>query len=242
MKNYFVITLAVFMGMALVCTTAAAATMPISEDFSIDEGVLTLPPTYSVGGGTLNHAETTHSVERTADVQVTDAFGKDIVMSMTVSVSEFAPNSDIEFMAFAPQGTAQGGYLAGFKPDGAMRILDWTDGIVSLAEGDFGTFSVSETYEMTLTVMPNGANLDLTLTVDPIGPVGGDATTITGTTSRTISSNQYFGIRTRMGFTTAPPTTASFDDFSVTEVPEPSVLVALAGLLAMLFVRRLTRR
>ena len=103
----------------------ATAALPISEDFSVDEGDLTLSSTkLSVGGGTLNLDSPLNATVYTADVQVTDAADKAIKMSVSLSASHFTGNSDLGFMAFATAaGTAAGGYLADFKPDGSMRIM-----------------------------------------------------------------------------------------------------------------------
>lgn len=221
-------------GLALVLAvslsmTAAAVTLPFTEDFSGTAPDFTFGGGdnggggggFSVGSGTLNLASGPQT--QSAAVQVTDDLSTTPArMNITFSASSFSGNSDIGFAAFGETADfavfADEHYLADLKPNGAMRILRINQpgtAVTTVATGDFGTFSTSETYDLTLTTTPQaGGNLGLKLAIDApsIAPFW-----ISGTDSSPLSGS-FFGVRARES---GAPTVATFDDFSIGPPPPP---------------------
>ena len=198
---------------------------------------------FSVGSGTLNLSS--GSGTQAAAVQVTDDLSATpIRMSMTFSASAFSSNSDIGFAAFADTADfavfVDEHYLADLKPNGLMRILRVNQPgtvVTTIATGDFGTFSTSETYDLTFeTTLLAGGSLGLELTIDAPSI---SLFSISGIDTSPLSGS-FFGVRTRES---GASTTATFDNFSI-NLPEPSTYALLGvGLFTLAtFGRRRRRR
>ncbi|NOY42371.1 MAG: PEP-CTERM sorting domain-containing protein [Planctomycetes bacterium] len=229
--------------LGLTLGSAQAAVIDFSDDFNdtnADDFLLTGfdATQITMGGATVDVNNQAGFGDAGAQVELTNVDGKDIIMSTTISLSSFSGNSDIGFVAFSDTAAPlSGGYLADFKPSGAMRILEGP-GFGDLTDG-LGTFpfALNTTYTVTLRATPNGGQLDLTLSVfDAAG------TTLLGSTSGTstvVHTGNYFGYRANGGATTI---VGALDDFSVTAIPEPSSLALVAlGLIGMVSQRKRNR-
>jgi len=224
--------------LGLTLGSAHAALVPFSEDFNTGSApdFNFSGAGFSVGATTMDFGGVGNGVSGGAVVDLTNANGVPIIMSTTFSASVFGSGSDIGLWAFS--GTTilnTTGYQADVKANGSMRIVQRpSTTLVSAPAGTF-SFDTNETYTLTLSAVPNGGQLDLTLTIDD--PSEGGPLSIMGT-----SSVLYSGIRHGYRSRNNGGLEASFDDFSVNIIPEPSSMALFAlGLVGMVSLRKRNR-
>ncbi len=226
-KFSFSTTLVALLGLML--GSAHAATVNFYENFN--DGVaadFVFGPAVNhwlLTGGAMTNVGQTNFTASYATVPLTNAAGKDILISTTFNASAFDVNSDAGFYAFSDSALGLGadGYIADFKPDGTMRILEGASGYgTDLSTTGSGTnsgpfaFALDTTYTLTLLLTPNGLDHDLTFSVFDSG--GGLLATATGTTTGTAAAGTNFGYRARRA---GAQVVAVYDNFSVIDPNNP---------------------
>lgn len=266
MRQFYFKSVAVFAAVAVAVSLSkvvGAATLPYLAEFSTDGvfdgiGIETTDGgelvAMSVSGGTLN-IDTT--AETTADsgahryfglAEVTGTSGKVIQVSGEFSQSLMVdPNSDVGFLSFktSTSGFSGGGYLTDYKPDGSFRIYEIGNTIIASAPAGTFSYDENETYTLTLTATPiiggvDDGKLDLTFAIDDPSEAG--PVSINAVSALPAATGDYFGIYTRVGSGFVDENIiGTYDNISVTEIPEPSTLALLLGMACPLLSLRALR-
>lgn len=222
----------------------AVVSLPFTDDFND----VAVGPWVHSGGGTWNHTGTVLNYLTTAGVDgssvETPGLGGsnkvDFTVSQTVQLASASGPVGFGLMSSGPDFAA---------PNNSYYLFDLHAGTIRFAEiqingsggvalGDTGlltegglTISSQETYTMTVAVAHGATDITFTFRVTSDG---GDDITLVATDSTPLSGT-HNGIETF-----GAGNTASFDNFSIVPVPEPSapVLIGLGSLLLASLVRR----
>jgi len=224
---------------------AATVSLPFTDDFngastSFTPGATApIGGTWSLTGGkyqSVNAAQNTSA----ALIQATNFVpGQNFTLSSTFTVTDLAGTFSIGFAVLGTgasiQTTGVNYYLADIATDGTLRIGQFTAASFSNAAPFFagaagiGAITATDVVTMTLDGVYTGSSLVMTLSASKNG--GTVASASTGTINAPLSGN-FFGLRNRNGALNPPGTdsmTVQFENFSMTQVPEPSALL-LGGL------------
>lgn len=160
--------------------------------------------------------------------------GQNFQLVSTFTITDLASSFSVGFAALANsanlQTTGVSYYLADIATDGTLRIGSFnattftnTAPFFAGAAG-IGALTASDVVTMTLDGTYSGSSLVLTLSASKNG--GAVASASTGTINSPFSGN-FFGLRNRDGATAGSGDTmvVQFENFSMTQVPEPSVLL-----------------
>jgi len=255
------------LGMVVICAAAGvaqAAVFPYTNDFSSTALTNAAPAgNWSLSGGNFNNVVTTTTATPTASEQVTGVAGNDFVVSTRFTLNSVTPATtgftSLGFGILATDGafSSTGGNtlclldwsLAGpatvaTVPRGNLRILKQGGGsFASSATGlsDGGGFvgnsvPLGTEFLLKVTGTYSGGSLTLTFGVWNSAGTAQIGTSATATDSAPLTG-QFFGFRNRNPNTTASYN-ASFNDFNVVAVPEPTFSAAALAAGGLMLRRR----
>lgn len=228
---------------------AAVVSLPFNDDFNGPTTSFTPGATAPIGGAwtiTGGKYQSTNAPQNTsaALVQATNFVpGQNFTLTSTFTVIDLASTFSVGFAALGNganlQTTGVNYYLADIATDGTLRIGQFnattfvnTSPFFAGAAG-IGALTNTDVVTMTLSGVYTGSSLVMTLSASKNG--GAVASASTGTINSPLSGN-FFGLRNRDGATAGngDDMVVQFENFSMTQVPEPSVLlIGGLGALAM---------
>jgi len=254
-SKQFALTTAVFAVVSWIyCGTASAALFPYANDFS-SAGLPNASAGWShdAANGEFDlDSSGTSTAAHTSSVDITNMGTNDFVMSTRFTIDDLvnptggSAGGSVGFAAFAPSGDFTGGayYLCDWTTrydvnNTTVRILELGgDGNTTATNGSTDTYPIlsGDTFEMRLTGVYNGGDLDLTLEVlNENGSLLGMATA----TDTTPLTGQYFGYRDRRpGTSSGTVLDVDYDYLNIQGVPEPSSSVLLIGGILACFGKR----
>ncbi|MBC2602787.1 PEP-CTERM sorting domain-containing protein [Puniceicoccus vermicola] len=191
------------------------------------------------GGGVYNNTIGANVITY-ATTQVAAAAGVDFSMTSTFNfgVAPLGSGTTLGFAALADSATLADDYLlADLNPSTGVFRLFSIGGAGLINSATFSSsIGVLPDYTLTLAGVYDGADLDLTLTLDN----GTTSQYISGTLAAAdlASMGDYFGYRHRTA--TGGSLNVDYDNLTISAVPEPGTFALLAGCLALsaVMVRR----
>ena len=237
--------------LVIVSLTAGAGQAAIlySNDFS-STGPPNATSQFVLGTGTLDYQDTAlvgQNPVGTASAGVAGLGSADFVVSTTFTANATGTNtgnsSSLGLALFGANAAFSGAaatpyYLADFNINGSaanlgrMRIvaLGDTSGFTSVTGIAGPVVSAGNTYELRVTASYSGGTLSMTLQMyDDLGNALCASGTATDTSPLT---GQFFGYRNRL-VATSGTTSVSYHDFSVVELPEPTSIALLSGIIVL---------
>ena len=226
---------------------AATVSLPFTDEFTGPTTSFTPGATSPIGGAwtiTGGKYQSTNTPQNTsaALIQATNfVAGQNFTLSSTFTVTDLSSTLSVGFAALGTganlQTTGVSYYLADIATDGTLRIglfnaTTFTNTAPFFAgAAGIGTLAASDIVTMTLNGTYTGSSLVMTLSASKNG--GSVASASTGTINTPLSGN-FFGLRNRNGATAGngDDMVVQFENFSMTQVPEPSALL-LGGLSAI---------
>ena len=220
---------------------AATVSLPFTDDFNGASTSFTPGATAPIGGTwslTAGKYQSVNVAQNTsaALIQATNFVpGQNFTLTSTFTVTDISSVFSVGFAVLGTganlQTTGVNYYLADVATDGTLRIGQFTAASFNNAAPFFagaagiGTITATDVVTMTLDGVYTGSNLVMTLSASKNG--GGTVSASTGTIAAPLSGN-FFGLRNRNGAPSPPATdsmTVQFENFSMTQVPEPSALL-----------------
>lgn len=224
---------------------ATAATVPFFEDF--EDGVadgFSFSSAYSVNAGTYDISIDADAVVRNSTVDLTNADGAPgITISTDAEFSVF--NGSVGFAAYGTNsGVSTGAFYLlditglGTNSNTGLRILELNgNGGVNVTADlpvSFG-FVATDPFSLSADFVPGAApgSIDIEFTLTQ----GSDSFSISGTDATGLTGDA-FGYRTRTTSGGNGQLVGSFDNFSVTAIPEPGSLALAATGALLIGLRR----
>jgi hypothetical protein len=219
---------------------AATVSLPYSDDFNGATTDLTPGTTAPIGGawaitgGTYQNTNVPQNTSA-ALIQASNFVpGLNFQLSTTFTVTDTSSNFSVGFAALGTGSSLQTAgvnyYLADIATDGTLRIGSFTATTFNATSPFFagsagiGPIVNTDVVTMTLDGVYTGSSLVLTLSASKNG--GAVASASTGTINSPFAGSN-FGLRNRNGATagSGDNMVVQFENFSMTQVPEPGALL-----------------